>query len=143
MKNRVVFIPVWLLLLSSALAQTPEERISQLERRRFEAQVRKDVATLREVLADQLLYTHSNGKVDTKTSFIAAIESGASSYKDVVIEEEVIRLTGRTAVVSGVVRLQSISNGTWIPLHLRYTDVYTKQSGKWRMVAWQSLRLPE
>lgn len=143
MKKLALLALLGVLSFSSTLAQTPEAQISQLERRRFEAQVKKDVSTLNEVLADQLLYTHSNGKVDTKASFIAAIESGASSYKDVVIEEETIKLTGNTAVVSGVVRLQSISNGAWVPLHLRYTDVYAKQKGKWRMVAWQSLRLAE
>jgi ketosteroid isomerase-like protein len=143
MKKLALLALLGALAFSPAFAQTTEGQISQLERRRFEAQVKKDAAFLNEVLADNLLYTHSNGKVDTKASFIAAVESGTSSYKDVVLEEETVKVTGTTAVVSGVVRLQSIRDGNWIPLHLRYTDVYVKQKGKWQMVAWQSLRLAE
>jgi ketosteroid isomerase-like protein len=140
---RLLLTTLFFLVIVSGYAQGVEETIRQLERQRFDAQVRRDLPALRQLLADDLLYTHSNGKVDTRLSFLAAIESGASSYKDVVVEEEIIKVTGPTAVVSGVVRLQSIRDGTWIPLHLRYTDVYVRQKGRWRMVAWQSLRLPE
>src|SRR4029450_1136152 len=51
-----------------------ENRILSLEARRIEAMVKKDIATLDALLADDLTYTHSGGTTDTKASFIALIK---------------------------------------------------------------------
>jgi ketosteroid isomerase-like protein len=51
-----------------------EKTILDLEAKRIGAMVRKDLATLDALLADDLTYTHSGGTTDTKASVIALIK---------------------------------------------------------------------
>ena len=47
---------------------------------RIKAVVEADTQQLSALLSDDLRYTHSNGSVDTKDEFIAALTSGRSNY---------------------------------------------------------------
>lgn len=127
----------------SALAQNPAETIRQLEKRRFAAQEAADAKTLNDVLADDLVYTHSNGIQDSKRSFIESLTSKRLAYRDVVISGDTVRFYGPDlAIVTGQMNAVSVVNGQANPpMRLRYTDVYARRKGRWQMVAWQSARL--
>ena len=45
--------------------------------------------------------------------------------------------------VTGAARISVVSNGTPNTFGVRFTDVYQNQNGTWRMVAWQSTKLPD
>lgn len=126
-----------------ALAQNPADAIRQLEKRRFAAQQTADAKTLNEVLADDLVYTHSNGNQDSKRSFIESLTSQRLAYRDVTISNDTVRFYGPDlAIVTGQMDATSVVNGKANPpMRLRYTDVYARRKGRWQMVAWQSARL--
>lgn len=48
----------------------------EVERRRSRAMIESDVATLRNLLDDDLVYTHSNAAMDNKASYLSKVESG-------------------------------------------------------------------
>jgi hypothetical protein len=54
--------------------------IIDLDKKRMRAMAAKDTATL---LADDLVYTHSSARLDTKQSLIANMKSGATVYSAV------------------------------------------------------------
>ena len=83
------------------------QEIEQLERRRFAAQIARDLPTLATIFADDLIYTHANGHQDGKTSYLASIESGQSRYDKVDIEQMVVRpyTDDRTAVVNALIQI--------------------------------------
>src|SRR5271165_7117141 len=56
------------------------QMIIELDRKRMVAMAEKDVATLNALLADDLVYTHSSARLDTKQSLIGAMQSGATVY---------------------------------------------------------------
>ncbi|MCY7350538.1 MAG: nuclear transport factor 2 family protein [Cytophagaceae bacterium] len=148
MKTILASFTTFLLSLTACLfyldghAQGPADAIRQLEKRRFDAQVAKDTKVMDEILADDLVYTHSNGLQDGKKSYIAAIESGKSTYQFIEISSDTVRFYGPgTAIVTGQMKTSVVSNGQTNPLRLRYTDVYLRRNGTWKMVAWQSARL--
>ena len=121
------------------LAQSKDEKaVIATERQRFDAQVSKDVAVLDRVLADDLIYAHSNGTSDTKQSYIESIRSGKSRYEAVDVLEQKVRIYGSTAVIKGVCLIKTQPSD----LKLSYTDVYVKKNGQWQMVTWQSLKMP-
>ncbi|MBC7923229.1 MAG: nuclear transport factor 2 family protein [Ferruginibacter sp.] len=128
---------------SPARGGKPEQMIRTLEERRFEAMVKKDSATMRQILADDLIYTHSNAKVDGKEALIASIVTGSTNYKSFQTEDVQVRDYGGTAVVTGLARVNVFSGGQDQNLRLRFTDVYVNRNGRWQMVAWQSTRQPE
>ena len=54
------------------------QTVVDLDKKRMQAMAKKDVGTLEAVLADDLIYTHSSARLDTKRSLIDAMVSGAT-----------------------------------------------------------------
>jgi ketosteroid isomerase-like protein len=103
----------------------------------------KDIATLNELLADDLVYTHSSARIDTKQSLVGAMQSGATVYNAVVPSEVKAQDCGDAVVLTGVARIGVNSGGNAMNFAVRFTDVYANKRGRWQMVTWQSTRLPE
>ena len=55
------------------------QMIIDLDKKRMTAMAQKDVATLNALLADDLVYTHSSARLDTKQSLIGKWNPGRRS----------------------------------------------------------------
>jgi ketosteroid isomerase-like protein len=119
------------------------QMIIDLDRKRMQAMAQKDVATLNDLLADDLIYTHSSARLDTKQSLIGNMDSGATVYNAVEPTDVKAQDLGDAVVLTGVARIRVTSGGTPNAFAVRFTDVYANRGGKWQMVAWQSTRLAE
>lgn len=117
--------------------------IIDLDRKRMQAMAAKDIATLNEVLADDLIYTHSSARLDTKQSLIGNMQSGSTVYQSVEPSEVKAQDLGDAVVLTGVAHIKVNSGGKPMAFGVRFTDVYAKRGGKWQMVSWQSTKLPE
>jgi ketosteroid isomerase-like protein len=121
---------------------TPQE-IKALEDRRYKAMVEADVPALNELLADDMIYTHSNAVVDSKQSYIEGIVSKRWAYSGAERPAENIEVYGDTARVVGHVRL-TLNNpdGSKRTVNGRFLNLWLKRQNKWQMVAWQSTPIP-
>jgi ketosteroid isomerase-like protein len=119
------------------------EAVIDLDKKRMLAMATKDIATLDALLADDLVYTHSSARLDTKQSLIANMKSGATVYSLVDPSEVRAQDVGDAVILTGVARIKVSSNGNDLDFRVRFTDAYAKRSGRWQMVAWQSTRLPD
>ena len=119
-----------------------EEAIIALDKERMQAMADKDVAKLKNLLCKDLVYTHSSARMDTKDSLIGNMESGATVYTSVVPSEVQAQDLGDAVVLTGRADISVVSNGAPNSFAVRFTDVYQNQNGTWRMVAWQSTKLP-
>lgn len=144
--------PVFLILscCSFALAQTApsftskvEREIQQLDSLRVQAMIHADSSTLARVLADDLTYTHTNGRVDTKAQLIASLVSGKLKYEAISYEQTQLRSYGTVAVNTGLVMMQVKAGEQRLRFQARFTSVYVKQGEHWQMAVWQSTRLPD
>jgi hypothetical protein len=140
MKNKILII-FCSFFAFNLLAQSPEKLVEQLERQRFEAQVKKDMSFLEKIFADDLIYIHGSGKQDNKTTYLQSIKEGKSVYDKIDVEEIKVRIYGKktVAIVNGII---IISNTNAAPNRLRYLVVYSK-NGKngWQLNSWQALKL--
>jgi ketosteroid isomerase-like protein len=118
------------------------QTVADLDRKRMQAMAKKDVATLEAVLADDLVYTHSSARLDTKRSLIDAMMSGATVYTGIEPSDVKAQDLGDAVVLTGIAQIKVVSNGTPNAFGVRFTDVYAKRNGSWQMVTWQSTRLP-
>ena len=118
------------------------QTVIDLDRKRMQAMAAKDIATLEAVLADDLVYTHSSARLDTKQSLIGAMTSGATVYTGVEASDVRAQDLGDTVVLTGIAQIKVVSNGTPNAFRVRFTDVYARRDGRWQMVTWQSTRLP-
>jgi len=120
-----------------------EAALKAAEISRFEAQVNADAKVLGQLLDDGLEYTHSNGDLDTKASFIDSLTSGKRDYVSSVATIETVRLFGDVGVIRGKAKVTVASDGKSQDLHIGYTDIWVWKDGRWQMTAWRSARLPD
>ena len=117
--------------------------VIELDRKRMSAMAQKDIATLNELIADDLVYTHSSARLDTKQSLIGNMESGSTVYTAVEPSDVKAQDLGDAVVLTGACRISVMSQGRPNSFSVRFTDVYANKGGQWQMVTWQSTRLPE
>ena len=116
--------------------------IHELEDRRYRAMCEADAATLEELLADTLVYTHSTAAADGKASYIAGVRAKKWKYRKIERPVEDIQVHGDCAVVTGQVRIDILVDGVAKILNSRFTNVWVKGPNGWQMTAWQSTPMP-
>lgn len=119
------------------------QMVLDLDRQRMEAMCRQDAAGLRELLADDLVYTHSSARLDTKQSLIGGMESGSTVYTAIDPSDVKAQDCGSAVVLTGSAQIRVSSGGKPLAFGVRFTDVWANREGRWQMVAWQSTRLPD
>ena len=130
-------------LLSFAADKTVDA-VKAAEKSWGAAAVAGNEAVLKQLLADDLTYTHSTGDVDSKAVFIDNLKTGARKYHKVNHESMDVRLYGNTAVLSATAQVDTSQKGGPVgAAHLRFIHVWVLQGGRWQLVAHQSLRLPQ
>ena len=140
MKRILGGLIVMILTTVIANAQTGkiEQEVLKLEQQWEDALVKADAAALEKLYSDKLVYTHSNAAVDSKTSYVAKIKSGASKYSSIKRDDLKVIVIGDTAIVTGHWLVQGMSGANKTNTDARYIHVYVKEKGGWKMAAHQS-----
>ena len=121
---------------------TALSEVAALERARFKAQVAVDTTTLRPMLADDLVYCHSNAICQNKEEFIGFVSSPDSRYLALDIVQMTPRLVDGAVLINGKMSARVQTGGKVSEFQGTYMDVYAKRNGRWQLVSWQSTRLP-
>ncbi len=119
-----------------------ETLLRAAEATRFQAQVDADSKVLAPLLDDKLEYVHSNGELDSKTSFIESLTTGRRDYVATTFEVQTVRILGDVAIIRGTAKVTVADNGNSRDLDLGYTDVWVWKDKRWQMTAWRSARMP-
>ena len=122
--------------MSDTAAATAE--IEALEDRRWAAQIGADLDALDELLDQELSYTHTNALVDTKASYMAAIEKKVFDYRSEDRTDTAIVVVGDTAMVTGRIAIHVVAGERDVRLDNRYTVIWVRRDGAWRCLSWQS-----
>jgi Domain of unknown function (DUF4440) len=115
--------------------------IIELDAKRMAASVARDYDMLNQLIADELIYTHSSARMDTKASLIGNMRSGSTRYTAMTPSEVVAQDLGDAVVLTGVCAISVMSGGKPNSFKVRFIDVYARRSAGWQMVTWQSTRL--
>lgn len=120
------------------MSHTAPLPVRDLEQHRWDALVAGDIDELDRLFADDMTYTHSNGMVDSKRSYLGALRDGVFRYVAIDVSESTCHDFGSTVVVTGAAVATSESAQGRLVSPLRYTAVWSEQAGGWRFVAWHS-----
>jgi ketosteroid isomerase-like protein len=118
-----------------------QDTVLRLEQQWENALINSNVSALENLYDENLIYTHSNGKVDTRESYLAAIKSGATKYQSMKRDEIKVSVYGHTAVVTCHWEVHILSRGNKTDLNARYLHVYAEQPDGWKLVAHESTRI--
>lgn len=140
---------MWKFLLASLLivfttmtlsADSTSDQIMALDRAWAKAVVDKDFAAIERITSPGLIYSHSDGVIDTQAAFLKRLK-GASNYQAIDFSRMEVKLFGDVAILTARARFQVLADGKQIDNDLAYTHVYQKTNGKWVMIAHQSARM--
>lgn len=96
-----------------------------------------DESTLKTLLADDLVYVHSNGNTENKSQCIAAIVKSKPNF--VFSPGWTVNVQGKTAIVHA----KAVNNpGTANPISLDMMQAWTHDGSAWKMVGRHTARPP-
>src|SRR5215471_9378735 len=106
----------------------------------FTALLAADHDRLGTILADDFVIIDVlSGQVARREELLGAISSGQLRFTEVTryAEDRSVRLRASAAVVGGRTRMVLCYQGDEVTAHSRYTHVYTRDSGRWRLISAQ------
>ncbi len=143
--SRAILFGILVVLASApAYAQSQDaadQAVLKEYRALAEAQFKKDRATMERLMADDYVYTHSNGAVNDKAADIKETISDDIKWTDRKSEDLKVRTYGNVAVVTG----QETLNGSaknYVSGPRRFTEIWVKHSGHWQNVGGQTTLVP-
>jgi ketosteroid isomerase-like protein len=104
------------------------------------AQVGGDRAALESLLDDRYLLVNSRGKHESKSELIADYTAPGFRLEPFIVEEPVEIVWSDGAVMGGVATLRGTDDGRPYEVRLRFTDVWAKRSGRWKVLYTQASR---
>ena len=141
MKRHWVAI-IFLLICTCTQAQSTEQTVLDLSKKKFGLMIRMQFDSLNAVLDDRLMFVHSNGWTETKKELIDDIKSGKLKYVNIQVLESTARVYPGTAIVTGKGKFTVLLDGNPLELNLFYTEVYILKDDKWLLATRHSNRLP-
>lgn len=133
---KFVFVLLAAALCSAAVPTPAEEKeIMAAMQAWTSAMVTRDAAALQRVMHDELVYSHSDTRVQTKADLIQDAKSGLGPA-GLDLLESVVRVYGTTAVVKSKVVVMPN------PAPMVATHVLVKGDAGWQLVSRQGTRPP-
>ncbi|MET3441199.1 ketosteroid isomerase-like protein [Variovorax paradoxus] len=106
------------------------------------AMVDPTAAALGALVADDLSYGHSGGKVDTKASFIGDLVERKSDFVSITITDQTIKVVGgNTAIVRHTLAADTLDSGKPGKVALKILGIWQKQGNDWKLLARQAVRI--
>jgi ketosteroid isomerase-like protein len=114
-----------------------EKAIVAAEKQYADGMVKSDPTSVAKLLADDLVYFHSNGTVETKAEVLKGI-TGQVKYTAITYETTKIRQYGNTIITNHNVMFTTPT----VSHHVYLSTVWVKLAGGWQMVQRQATQLP-
>ena len=123
-------------------AQAQVALIKNMEEDRVQAGVRKDVAAISAVTAEDYVQIDLDGDVRDKAAALRRIEPAVIQLRSNTVDQMVVRIFGDTAVVTGRSTPTGTIDGKDFP-PIRYSRVYVRRGGHWQVVMFQMTRIAD
>jgi ketosteroid isomerase-like protein len=128
---------IGVLPLGSLWAEQPSDasEIRALELKMLDCYKHRQVEVFAAVLDEDFVITFEDGSTYSKTGYLSYSASSSTHIEVAEISEMRVRMHGDTAIVTGIYHEKGIDSQRTYDYHDRFTDVWMKESGKWRLVA--------
>jgi ketosteroid isomerase-like protein len=118
--------------------------VDALQQQWREALIRGDVSALETIYSEDLVYVHSDARMQTRQEFLDAIRTGRARFKSLIPQDpaRVVR-HGDTVVASTRYELGTEGpSGALVKSTHQFLTVFAREGGRWRIVAQQTTRVP-
>lgn len=107
------------------------------------SQIEADAKALDNLCAPELSYSHSDGRVEDKATFIANATSGKTKFLSLAYDDTKIRVVGTAAIVRfhWVGESESMADGKKNATNLHILMNWQKQGAEWKLLSRASTKL--
>ena len=122
---------------AAALQPAPGNEVAefrQIAQSLAAAYLRGDRALVDALLTDDWTSTDYRGRIWTKADVLAMFDGQRPPMTKAEIDVDRVRLLGDVAIVTGRSVSAGEVDGRAVSIAQRYTDVYVRQDGRWRIV---------
>ncbi len=141
-----LFIAISLMMLFGSLAygqkkMTVEQTLMNMEQEMTDAVIKNDMSVFDKYAADNSAFTDPGGMLMNKAQSMASFKSGDLKIESSKIDDMKVQMFGSTAIVTYRTTDKGMYKGKDISGQYRWTDVFVKMSGKWKMVSSQGTQI--
>jgi ketosteroid isomerase-like protein len=144
--RRQVALPVLaigLLGVVPAFAGADEDAVTKNVEAFRAAQFAADAKTLEGLCAPELSYSHSDGRVEDKATFVTNATDGKSKFLSLAYQDLSVRVVGSAAIVRfhWVGESQAVADGKKSATNLHILMNWQKQGADWKLLTRASTKL--
>jgi hypothetical protein len=118
-----------------ASKRSVDQVIREVDHERIQAQIDADAVALDRIYAPDFIGIGPSGTVRTKAQVIADFASGDLKFQSIATDDVQVRIYGNTVVETGRSTMIGQDKGKAVPRDNRFTRVWVKQQGRWRLVS--------
>ncbi len=117
--------------------------IEKLEAQWQQAELHGNTAVMANMLSDDYLGIYGDGTLATKAETLANFKNSTIHFTEIDTSDRKIRVFGSTAVVVSKAEVAGVNDGEDISGHYRYTRVYHRINGVWKIVSFEASTIHE
>ena len=119
--------------ISTSANNTPEQQeVINLSKLKWNWMADKNVDSLTPLFEDKCMFIHMGGTWG-KTQELSTIKNGGIWYKKAEVYSVTVNIFGNTAILLNDIDLLAVVGGNEVTHAFMVTEVYLKESGKWKM----------
>lgn len=112
-----------------------EKALEKMDHAYAEALTRRDVKVLDEIWSPDYTFVNPRGELLSKAQRMANVQRGTTEFRTMSPQRERLTVRGNFAVEVGRIVVEGEYSGHESSGEYRYTTVWVKMQGRWRMVA--------
>jgi len=136
MKNKILGLALFFLSTTWSFAQSSKEEqtVMQLSKDKWQWMADKNVDKLGKLFDSKSKFVHMSGTWK-KDEELEIIKTGSIWYKNAIVHDSALEISGETAIVWSRITLEAIVRGAEAKTEFTVTEVYQKQSKEWKLLA--------
>ena len=134
MRNIFPTFKLLLLLFISIPALSQEAELLNFEKNIEKAVVATDIPFLDKVYADDFRFKHGTGLVDSKSSWLRAVEQAKGKYISRVLDSVEVEIHDKIGITNGIITVTRKTDKADKKYMVKYVRVYVKNEQQWKMI---------
>ena len=130
-----LWIAFLMLIVLCARAQSPEEQVLLANAQIDEGVVNKDIKKLEKLYADDFVFTHGTGLVDSKTSWLKDVQTPDRRFVSRKQDSTKAEIHGNVAILIGRLDIVSERKEKVTQYGLWYVRVFVRRDNRWQLIS--------
>jgi ketosteroid isomerase-like protein len=106
-----------------------------------QATLKADKAALQKLMSEDVIFSHSSGRTESKLEYIQNVVAGKPKYDLLDMSDSIVRVYGKMALLRCKMNVKTTQNGQSTSLSLSVLMNWVKDGKGWHLVARQATRL--